>query len=222
MSKITRQSPRRRYASGRSARAPAMGTVYARVSRFFLYFGALALILVAFALEFSRLSVKAQASPTVFAGVPLEVSVTDQLSDNLAFLFEAFGPTEFIVCLEGEITREGELELRDFRLPHIAHSHRTGVGVDPDGTCRQYEGIIGTLHNHPPAYPEDRDREWNNCYLSRSDITSWLEHTDYPITAVMCAPHTWAWWHRSQVAPERVLAFPPDGQLVGRYVTPRP
>jgi hypothetical protein len=139
-----------------------------------------------------------------------------QLADNLALLFEKFGASEFVVCVEGEVDGAGQFVLRDFRMPHLAYSRTTGAGVHPDGGCRQYQGIVATLHNHPPAYPEDRGSEWNNCYLSRPDIVSWLEGSDYPYTVVMCGPRLWAWWHRSQVDPSQVLAVPPPDQLWGR------
>lgn len=139
-----------------------------------------------------------------------------QLADNLALLFEKFGDSEFIVCIEGGVDDAGEFRLRDFRMPHIAYSRTTGTGVHPDGGCSQYPGIVGTLHSHPPTYPSDRGREADNCYLSRPDIVSWLEHSSYPYTMVMCGPRMWAWWHRSQVDAGRVLAFPPPGQLQGR------
>jgi hypothetical protein len=144
------------------------------------------------------------------------IAMTAQLSDNLALLFDRFGDSEFIFCIEAETTSSDELEARDFRMPHIAYSRESGAAVRPEGGCSQYANIVGTLHNHPPAYPEDRGREWSNCYLSRTDITSWLEHSDYAYTLVMCGPRIWAWWHRSQVDPSHVLAFPPEGQLHGR------
>jgi hypothetical protein len=139
-----------------------------------------------------------------------------QLADNLALLFEKFGESEFVVCIEGRVDAEDQLRLHDFRMPHLTYSRSTSAGVHPNGDCSQYQGIVGTLHNHPPAYPRDRGREWKNCYLSRVDIVSWLEHSSYPHTIVMCGPRLWAWWHRSQVDPDRVLALPPPGQLYGR------
>ncbi len=153
------------------------------------------------------------ATPTV------RVSMAPQLADNLALLFEKFGDAEFIVCIEGRVDDAGGFSLRDFRMPHIAYSRTTGTGVHPDGDCSQYPGIVGTLHSHPPIYPQDRGREWDNCYLSRPDIVSWLEHSSYPYTMVMCGPRMWAWWRRSQVDADRVLAFPPPGQLHGRPET---
>ena len=139
--------------------------------------------------------------------------MSPQLADNLALLFDKFGRSEFILCLEGGTDDSGELELRDFRMPHMAYSRSTSAAVQPDGGCEQYDGVIGTLHNHPPTYPEDSGRESNNCYLSRMDIMSWLKHSTYEYTTVMCGPRTWAWWHRSQVNEEKVLAFPREGQL---------
>ncbi len=144
------------------------------------------------------------------------VIMSPQLADNLALLFDRFAESEFIVCVEGKVGRAGQLQLRDFRMPHHAYSRSQGAGIHSAGDCGQYAGVIGTLHNHPPAYPEDRGREWRNCYLSRTDILSWLEHTDYPYTMVMCGPRLWAWWHRSQVDSAKVLAFPPPGQVYGR------
>ena len=144
------------------------------------------------------------------------IEMTPQLSDNLALLFEKFASAEFVVCLEGDVNEVGMLELRDFRMPHIAYSRSTGTAVHPDGGCEQYEDIVGSLHNHPATYPEDRGVEWTNCYLSRPDILSWLEHTEYPYTFVMCGEQFWAWWHRTQVSTKKVLAFPPTGQLAGR------
>ncbi len=149
----------------------------------------------------------------------VRVSMAPQLADNLALLFEKFGDSEFIVCIEGGVDGAGEFSLRDFRMPHIAYSRTTGTGVYPDRGCGQYPGIVGTLHSHPPTYPLDRGREADNCYLSRPDIVSWLEHSSYPYTMVMCGPRLWAWWHRSQVDANRVLAFPPPGQLQGRLET---
>ncbi len=146
----------------------------------------------------------------------VRVSMALQLADNLALLFDKFGSSEFIVCIEGGVDEAGEFGLRDFRMPHIAYSRTTGTGVHPDGGCGQYPGIVGTLHSHPPTYPSDRGREAENCYLSRPDIVSWLAHSSYPTTLVMCGPRMWAWWHRSQVDADRVLAFPPPGQLQGR------
>lgn len=139
--------------------------------------------------------------------------MTPQLADNLALLFDKFGHSEFILCLEGGADESGDLELRDFRMPHIAYSRSTSAAVHPDGGCDQYDGVVGTLHNHPPTYPEDKGREANNCYLSRMDIMSWLKHSSYEYTAVMCGARTWAWWHRSQVSEDKVLAFPREGQL---------
>lgn len=154
---------------------------------------------------------------TVDSATPkVRVSMVPQLADNLALLFEKFADSEFIVCIEGTVDDESGFSLRDFRMPHIAYSRTTGTGVHPDGGCGQYSGIVGTLHSHPPTYPQDRGREADNCYLSRPDIVSWLEHSPYPYTMVMCGPRMWAWWHRSQVDVERVLAFPPPGQLQGR------
>lgn len=158
----------------------------------------------------------AAAVPDLGSAPAVAMSMRAQLADNLALLFERFGTSEFIVCLEGETNEAGDFRLRDFRMPHIAYSRSTSAGVDPDGTCSQYRNIVGTLHNHPPKYPEDRGREFNNCYLSRTDIVSWLKHSDYAYTAVMCGPRLWAWWHRSQVDESDVLAFPPTGQLYGR------
>lgn len=148
-------------------------------------------------------------APPVFGMV-----MTVQLADNLSLLFDKFGQSEFILCLEGELTGEGELELTDFRMPHIAYSRPTSAAVHPDGGCDQYEEIVGTLHNHPGTFPKDFGREDSNCYLSHLDITSWLEYSEYPYTAVMCGPKTWAWWHRTQVDPEAMLAWPDRDQLV--------
>ncbi len=139
--------------------------------------------------------------------------MSSQLADNLALLFEKFDHSEFIVCLEGEITEDGTLRLTDFRMPHIAYSRPTGAGVHPDGTCRQYENIVGTLHSHPMSHPDERG--WNNCYLSRTAIVSWLGYSEYPYTAVMCGPRVWAWWHHSQVDLSKVLAFPLAQQIEG-------
>lgn len=136
-----------------------------------------------------------------------------QLADNLALLFDKFERSEFILCLEGEVSAHGQLSLSDFRMPHIVRSHATSAALSPAGTCAQYERVIATLHTHPPTYPEDRGRESSNCYLSRTDIVTWLEGTDYPYTAVLCGPRTWAVWHRSQVKPKQVIAFPPEDQL---------
>ncbi len=147
---------------------------------------------------------------------PVRAVMAAQLADNLALLFERFGDSEFIVCIEGGVEASGDFSLRDFRMPHIAYSRATGAGVHPDGDCSQYADIIGTLHSHPATYPQDRGREWGNCYLSRPDIVSWLDYSTYPYTMVMCGPRTWAWWHRSQVDRDRVLALPPPGQLYGR------
>ncbi len=156
----------------------------------------------------------------VDSGKPtVRVSMMPQLADNLALLFEKFGDSEFIVCIEGRADGADGFSLRDFRVPHIAYSRSTGTGVHPEGGCGQYPGIVGTLHSHPPTYPQDRGREADNCYLSRPDIVSWLEHSSYPYTMVMCGPRMWAWWHRSQVDTDRVLAFPPPGQLQGRPET---
>ncbi len=131
-------------------------------------------------------------------------------------LFEKFADSEFIVCIEGRVDGVGGLSFHDFRMPHIAYSRATGTGVHPGGDCSQYPGVVGTLHSHPPTYPPDRGRESDNCYLSRPDIVSWLEYTSYPYTMVMCGPRMWAWWQRSQVDADRVLAFPPPGQLQGQ------
>lgn len=154
----------------------------------------------------------------------LSLEMTAQLADNLALLFDRFEQSEFILCLEGGFEATGELRLADFRMPHLAYSRSTSAGVYPDGGCAQYGGIVGTVHNHPVRNPADRGREWKNCYLSRTDIVSWLEHSNYEYTAVMCGPRTWAWWHRSQVNEEKVISFPPPGQLFGRTetVSPRP
>lgn len=160
--------------------------------------------------------VEAEVPISRSAGPVTHVSMAAQLSDNLALLFEKFGESEFVLCIEGELVGTSELELRDFRMPHVSHSDRNGVGIHPGGGCSQYADIIGTIHNHPPRYPEDRGREWNNCYLSRGDISSWLDNTQYPFTLVMCGPRLWAWWHRAQVDATRTLAFPPSGQLEGR------
>lgn len=144
------------------------------------------------------------------------VSMSPQLADNLALLFERFEENEFVVCIEGRVDAVDQLQLSDFRMPHLAYSHSTGASVHPNGDCSQYRGIVGTLHNHPRAYPKDRGGDWKNCYLSRVDIVSWLEHSSYSYTLVMCGPRTWAWWHRSQVDPDSELALPLPGQLYGR------
>ncbi len=148
------------------------------------------------------------------AAPALGVSMTPQLADNLALLFDRFGRSEFILCLEGE-NKDGKMMLRDFRMPHIAFSRPTSAAVHPDGGCDQYDNIVGTLHNHPASYPEDRGRESSNCYLSGLDIQSWLEYSEYEYTTVLCGPRTWAWWHRSQVGSEKLLAFPKEQQLHG-------
>lgn len=149
----------------------------------------------------------------------MSMKMTAQVADNLALLFERFSDSEFILCLEGGADESGELRLTDFRMPHIAYSRSSSAGVYPDGTCSQYDGVIGTLHNHPATKPLNRGGEWKNCYLSRTDIVSWLKYSDYPYTAVMCGPRMWAWWHRSQVVADKVVALPPDGQLFGRDAT---
>ena len=143
------------------------------------------------------------------------VSMSPQLADNLALLFAKFGRSEFILCLEGDVTETGEMQLRDFRMPHLAYSRPTSAAVHPQGGCDQYPGVVGTLHNHPPSYPEDQGRESSNCYLSNLDITTWLEYSAYPYTAVMCGPRTWAWWHRSQVDLDKLVVFPMERQLLG-------
>lgn len=147
------------------------------------------------------------------AELPVRMRMSTQLADNLALLFEKFDDSEFIVCLEGEATADGEVRLSDFRMPHMAYSRATSAGMHPDGTCNQYESIVGTLHTHPISHRDDP--ESGNCYLSRTDIVSWLEYSEYPYTAVMCGPRVWAWWHRSQVDLAKVLAFPPAHQITG-------
>ena len=137
----------------------------------------------------------------IFAVAPMIMTV--QLTDNLALLFDKFGESEFILCLEGKLNDDGKLELTDFRMPHIASSRPTSAAVHPDGGCDQYEGIVGTIHNHPSS----------DCYLSRGDLDSW-RLSGYPYTVVMCGARTWAWWHRSQVEPEATLAWPPEDQLI--------
>ena len=143
------------------------------------------------------------------------VAMVPQLADNLALLYEKFGEDEFVVCIEGEFGDAEQLQLRDFRMPHHAYSNSTSAGIYPAGDCRQYKGIIGTLHNHPQTLPQDRGGERDNCYLSRTDIVSWLEHSAYQYTLVMCGSRLWAWWHRSQIDPTADLFFPPPGQLLG-------
>ncbi len=140
--------------------------------------------------------------------------MSEQLADNVALLFDRFGRSEFILCLEGEINEAGEMVLRDFRMPHIAFSRSTSAAVHPEGGCDQYDGIVATLHNHPSNFPKVSGRESKNCYLSHLDITSWLEYSRYDYTAVMCGPNTWAWWHRSQVKEEALIVFPVEGQLL--------
>ena len=141
----------------------------------------------------------------IFVVAPMVMTV--QLADNLALLFEKFGESEFILCLEGELNDNGELELSNFRMPHIAYSRPKSAGVKPGSGCEQYEGIVGTIHNHPGSGNGSR------CYLSRGDLDSW-RHSGYPYTIVMCGARTWAWWHRSQVEPEAMLAWPPEDQLI--------
>lgn len=143
------------------------------------------------------------------------VSMMPQLADNLALLFEKFGESEFVVCVEGALGDADHLQLRDFRMPHHAYSSSTSAGVYPTGDCRQYAGIIGTLHNHPENVARDSGPERENCYLSRMDIVSWLEHSPYQFTLVMCGPRLWAWWHRSQIEPTANRALPLPGQLLG-------
>lgn len=143
------------------------------------------------------------------------VSMMPQLADNLALLFERFGESEFVICIEGAIGEADHLQLRDFRMPHHAYSSSTGAGVHPAGDCRQYAGIIGTLHNHPQTFTRESGPQRDNCYLSRTDIVSWLVHSHYEYTLVMCGPRLWAWWHRSQIDPTADRALPPPGQLLG-------
>ncbi len=163
------------------------------------------------------------ALPGTAAELPARMRMSTQLADNLALLFEKFDDSEFIVCLEGEATADGEVRLSDFRMPHMAYSRATSAEMHPDGMCDQYQDIVGTLHNHPLSHPADR--ESGNCYLSRTDIVNWLEYSDYPDTAVLCGPRVWAWWHRSQVDLAKVraagpwshatVAFPPAHQITG-------
>jgi hypothetical protein len=63
----------------------------------------------------------------------MHVTMVPQLADNLALLFDKFGESEFVVCIEGALGDADSLQLRDFRIPHHAYSSSTSAGVYPAG-----------------------------------------------------------------------------------------
>ncbi len=138
------------------------------------------------------------------------------VADNLALLFDQF-ETELVLCLEGE-RRGADLHITDFRMPHILVSETGRVQAS---SCTGNSKVVGTWHNHPAprlglvaANPEIQSR---NCYLSRTDITDFRRRKNAEVTVVSCAPHTYAYWRRSDLtAAETDVALlpPPAGQLV--------
>ena len=131
---------------------------------------------------------------------PHVLLISRQVLDNLSLLFYAFGGDggprgEYIVCLEGEI-RGDTLDINDFRMPHMTRSTPMSASMHPEGTCKQYDTVIGWLHNHPTHFGE---KPLSSCYLSRVDVSTWLNYSDLPVAFVQCGQHSFAWWFRGQV-----------------------
>jgi hypothetical protein len=63
----------------------------------------------------------------------MHVTMVPQLADNLALLFDKFGESEFVVCIEGALGDADSLQLSDSRIPHHAYSSSTSAGVYPAG-----------------------------------------------------------------------------------------
>jgi hypothetical protein len=138
------------------------------------------------------------------------------VSDNISLLFEQF-ETEVVLCLEGE-RRGNELYITDFRIPHILTSETGRVQA---AACKPSRRAVGTWHNHPPFGTSLAISNANalarNCYLSRTDITDFRRRTDALVTVVSCAPRTFAYWRRSDVASaadDVAMLLPPPQQLV--------
>ncbi len=145
-----------------------------------------------------------------------QLVLTAAVADNLALLFDQF-ETELVLCLEGE-RRGADLYITDFRMPHILTSETGRVQAS---SCKGSAKVVGTWHNHPAprlglisANPEAQSR---NCYLSRTDIGDFRRRKNAEVTVVSCAPHTYAYWRRSDLdaaASDVALLPPPAGQLV--------
>ncbi|MDP2576363.1 MAG: hypothetical protein V3U38_01835 [Gemmatimonadota bacterium] len=145
-----------------------------------------------------------------------QLVLSPAVADNIALIFKEF-QRELVLCLEGE-RRANTLYITDFRMPHILISETGRVQA---AGCKHEAGTVGTWHNHPSLglnfsgiSPESHAR---NCYLSRTDIRDFIRRRDAVVSVVSCAPHTFAYWWRGDVADgeaEVALLAAPEGQLI--------
>ena len=132
-----------------------------------------------------------------------EYVVSESLVDKMAFLYNQFDDSEFLVCWVGE-ERDGNMYFDDLRLPRIAYSSPWSVTVVSGEGCETYPKTVAVVHNHIVSQEAIKDGggDVDQCYLSPVDSkTGQLESRKFGVdySVVFCGPRMYTIWHVTDI-----------------------